>query len=313
MNRCFVFPGQGSQSLGMGKELFDNFKLAKDVFYEVDDALNFKLSDVIFGDDENALNITQNTQPALMTVSVATARIVEELSGKPIQQIANYVAGHSLGEYSALCATRVLGLSDTAKILKLRGEAMQKAVPQGVGGMVAVLGLDYEKVEKLTIEASTHEYKCWIANDNTVGQVVLSGHIQAIDKVVEIAKQFGAKRAMKLTVSAPFHCELIKPAMDIMEQELDKIEFNSLSVPIITNVTAKPQTDVNVVKNGLVEQVCGRVRWRETIDEMLNLSVSELVECGSGKVLSGMVRRVESINSASLNKISDIEDFVKTL
>ena len=184
---------------------------------------------------------------------------------------------------------------------------------ESVGGMVAVLGLDYEKVEKLTIEASTHDYKCWIANDNTVGQVVLSGHIQAIDKVVEIAKQFGAKRAMKLTVSAPFHCELIKPAMDIMEQELDKIEFNSLSVPIITNVTAKPQTDVNVVKNGLVEQVCGRVRWRETIDEMLNLSVSELVECGSGKVLSGMVRRVESINSVSLNKISDIEDFVKTL
>ena len=313
MNRCFVFPGQGSQSLGMGKEFFDNFNFAKDVFDEVDNALNFKLSDVIFGDDENALNMTENTQPALMTVSVATARIVEELSGKPIKEIANFVAGHSLGEYSALCATGVIGLSDTAKILKLRGKSMQQAVPKGFGGMVAVLGLDYEQIEKLTIEASTDKYKCWIANDNIVGQVVLSGHIQAIDKVVEIAKQFGAKRVMKLTVSAPFHCELIKPAMDTMAQELNNIKFNSVSIPVITNVTAKPQTDLDIIKNGLVEQVCGRVRWRETIDEMVNLSISDLVECGSGRVLSGMVRRIESINSVCLNNISDIEDFVKTL
>ncbi|MGB1361011.1 MAG: ACP S-malonyltransferase [Alphaproteobacteria bacterium] len=313
MKKCFVFPGQGSQSVGMGKELYDNFSVAKDVFNEVDDALGAKLSDIIFG-DETALGMTENTQPALMAVSVATARVIEELSGKKLTEITDFVAGHSLGEYSSLASIGVIAVSDTAKVLRLRGQAMQDAVPQGVGGMAAVLGIDYATAEKLSAEVSTDTHKCWVANDNIEGQLVLSGHIQAIDKVVEVAKEYGAKRALKLPVSAPFHCELIKPAMDKMAVELNNITFNNAGVPVITNVTAQPQTDAETIKNGLIEQVCGRVRWRETIGTMINdLSVSNLVECGAGKVLSGMVKRIDGIEGISLNTTEEIEEFVKTL
>ena len=313
MTRCIVFPGQGSQTVGMGKDLYDTFESARTVFDTVNEALGIKLSDMMFSGEESELNMTENTQPALMAVSMAVVKVLEQDFGKNIPDIATAVAGHSLGEYSALCATGVLDIATTAKLLKIRGQAMQQAVPIGVGAMAAILALPYDAVVNVARQSSSTTESCFVANDNIDGQVVISGHKNAVERACGLAKEAGAKRAMVLAVSAPFHCDLMQPASDIMARAFEDISFNAPTLPVITNVTAQMVTDVDALKMGLVDQVCGRVRWRETLDTMQQNDIVELVELGAGKVLSGMVRRMDGLNGTSLNTANDIEEFVKTL
>ena len=313
MARAFVFPGQGSQFIGMGKDLAENFTEAKEVFQEVDDSLSQKLSALMFDGDEADLNMTENTQPALMAVSVAVARILEKQGNISIKDYASYVAGHSLGEYSALTAAGVIGLSDCAKLLKLRGTSMQKAVPVGVGSMAAVLGLDFDVVAEIAKEAAQGEV-CAAANDNSDGQVVVSGHKDAVERAVALASEKGAKRAVILPVSAPFHCDLMAPAAEAMEPALADTTFNAPVVPVVTNVTADAQTNPEALKSLLVEQITGMVRWRESVLYMKAQGVEEMVELGAGKVLCGLARRIDrSIACSNAGTAEDIEALITKL
>lgn len=291
VKRALTFPGQGSQAVGMGIELAAAYPAARAVFEEVDDALRQKLSSVIAEGPEETLRLTENAQPALMAVSMAVVRVLEA-EGKAIPDIAEYVAGHSLGEYSALCAAGALDIAETARLLRTRGRAMQRAVPVGEGAMAALLGLDLDAVAEVA-QAASQGAVCEIANDNAPGQVVVSGTTAAVERAVELAKAKGAKRALLLPVSAPFHCSLMAPAAVAMEEALAGADIRAPSVPLVANVTASPLSDPNDIRRRLVEQVTGRVRWRESVLWMTGEGgVSELVELGAGKVLTGLARRI---------------------
>jgi len=312
MSRAFVFPGQGSQAVGMGADLAGAFATARDVFGEVDEALKQNLSKLMREGPESELVLTENAQPALMAVSVAVARILEKDGGKPVATLASHVAGHSLGEYSALAATGALHLADAARLLKLRGQSMQKAVPVGVGAMAALLGIELAPAEEACKEAAQGEVVA-VANDNGGGQVVVSGHKGAVERAIETAKPRGAKRGMLLPVSAPFHCPLMKPAADVMQEALGKVTFQTPLVPLVANVLAAEVTNPDAIKQRLVEQVTGMVRWRESVQYMKSQGVEALVECGTGKVLSGLVKRIDKeMTGLALNTPADIEAFMKT-
>jgi len=291
MTAAFTFPGQGSQAVGMGKALAETFPAARAVFDEVDDALGEKLSTVIWEGPADALQLTENTQPALMAMSLATLRVLETEAGIDLARDAAFVAGHSLGEYSALAAARSLSIADTARLLRIRGTAMQKATPVGVGAMAALLGLDYDTAVAVANEAAQGEV-CQAANDNGGGQVVVSGDKAAVERAVEIAKAKGARRAMLLQVSAPFHCSLMQPAADAMAEALGKVTVNKPLVPVVANMLASPITDPDEIRKRLVEQVTGTVRWRESIAYMAAQGVTHFLEIGSGKVLTGLVKRI---------------------
>src|SRR5271169_3413624 len=289
MTAAFTFPGQGSQAVGMGKALADTFPAARAVFDEVDAALGERLTAVIWDGPAETLQLTQNTQPALMAVSLATMRVLEGEAGFSVAAHAAFVAGHSLGEYSALAAAGSLSISDTARLLRTRGLAMQKAVPVGVGAMAALLGLDYEAAVAIANEAAQGQV-CQAANDNGGGQVVVSGDKAAVERAVEIAKTKGAKRAMLLPVSAPFHCALMQPAADVMAQALAQVSVRPPVVPVVANVLAKPIRDPAEIVRALVAQVTGTVRWRECVAAMARAGVTAFYEVGAGKVLSGLVK-----------------------
>lgn len=297
MSIAFVFPGQGAQTIGMGKELAEAYPAARTVFDEVDDALEQKLSQLIWDGDIETLTLTENAQPALMVTSLAAMRALEA-EGITLDRAA-YVAGHSLGEYSALCAAGSLSLADTARLLRIRGRAMQAAVPVGQGAMAAVLGLDAEAAERVAQEAAGDEV-CQLANENDPTQNVLSGNAAAIDRAIVLAKEAGAKRALPLPVSAPFHCALMQPAADEMARALGEVEFNDPSVPLVANVLATGVTDAGRIRDLLVDQVTGRVRWRSSVEWMVAQGVTEFWEIGAGKALSGMIRRIskESVSRA---------------
>ena len=297
---AFLFPGQGAQAIGMGKDLAENFLVAKNVFEEVNDALNQDLSALIWDGDIETLTLTENAQPALMATSIAAIKALES-EGIEFGQ-ASYIAGHSLGEYSALCAAGSLSLMDTAKLLRIRGKAMQDAVPFGVGAMAAILGLDFETVSQIT-NSNANDQVCQAANDNDPGQVVISGHKNAVEETIELAKDAGAKRAILLPVSAPFHCSLMQPAADTMAKALREIILKDPIVPLVANVKANKEVNGETIKDLLVEQVTGSVRWRESIEFMSSEGVSEVYEIGAGKALSGMVRRID--REINVNQVFD--------
>jgi [acyl-carrier-protein] S-malonyltransferase len=291
MSVAFVFPGQGSQAVGMGKALADNFPAAQAVFQEVDDALGARLSAIMWDGPADALTLTENTQPALMAVSLATLRVLETEVGVDLGRDAAFVAGHSLGEYSALAAAGSLSVADTAKLVRIRGRAMQKAVPVGVGAMAALIGLEFDQVVAVAAEAAQGQV-CQAANDNGGGQVVVSGDKAAVERAVEIAKGKGCKRAMLLPVSAPFHCALMQPAADVMTEALAAVTVKPPVVPLVANVLAAPISDPDDIVRRLIEQVTGTVRWRESIAFMAGQGVTTFYEIGAGKVLSGLVKRI---------------------
>ena len=289
MSRAFVFPGQGAQTIGMGQTLAEAYPAAQAVFDEVDEALGEKLSRLIWEGEQDALTLTENAQPALMATSLAAMRALEA-EGATVDQAA-FVAGHSLGEYSALAAAGALTISDTARLLRTRGRAMQQAVPVGVGAMAALLGLDFDAARAVA-EAAAQGEVCQAANDNDPGQVVVSGHKAAVERALVLAKEKGAKRAILLPVSAPFHCALMQPAAEVMVEALAAVEINVPVVPVIANVWAAPVSDPDEIRALLVEQVTGSVRWRESVMAMDTAGVTEIWEIGAGKALSGMVRRI---------------------
>ena len=297
--RAFTFPGQGSQAVGMGMDLASTYAEAKAVFDEVDSALGQKLSQIMFDGPDETLRLTANAQPALMAVSMAVLRVLEA-KGIKVADKAAYVAGHSLGEYSALCAAEVVSLADAAKLLRIRGEAMQQAVPVGQGAMAAILGLDLETVLRAVNDAEDGEV-CGVANDNAPGQVVISGHAGAVNRAIELLKAAGAKRALPLPVSAPFHCALMRPAADAMQHALAAVTFKPPVVPVVVNVTAQPTSDPDAIKTHLVEQVTGMVRWTESVKWLAGTGgVTDLYELGAGKVLTGLAKRIapEAVASA---------------
>ena len=310
MSIAFVFPGQGSQTVGMGKALADAFAPARDVFSEVDDALGEKLSATIWEGPAETLTLTENAQPALMATSLAVLRVLEAEAGLDLQREAAFVAGHSLGEYSALAAAGALSLADTARLLRTRGRAMQKAVPVGTGAMAALIGLELEQVAAVAAEAAQKQI-CQAANDNGGGQVVVSGDKAAVERAVEIAKAKGAKRAIILPVSAPFHCALMQPAADVMAQALAAVTVKPPSVLLVANVLARPINDPAEIVRRLVEQVTGTVRWRECVSFMAGAGVTTFYELGAGKVLSGLVKRIaEGANGIAVGAPADIDAYV---
>ena len=314
MKYAFVFPGQGSQFVGMGKELAENFKSAKDVFDEVNQALRQNLYKVMTEGPDVELTLTSNTQPALMAVSMAIVKVLEKEFNINLKDKATYVAGHSLGEYSAACTAGVFSLVNTARLLRIRGDAMQQAVPVGVGGMAAVLGLSFKDVDALVDACNDADYYCVAANDNSDGQVVLSGHIQAIEKAVEIASEFGAKKCLKLPVSAPFHSPLMQPAAETMAHAFMEVDAHNATIPIVANVLATPETSKQEIIKNLIEQVTGTVRWRETMSFFGENGITDIVELGAGKVLSGIAKRsLKDVNSISVYSIQDIEELAKNL
>jgi [acyl-carrier-protein] S-malonyltransferase len=310
MARAFVFPGQGSQAVGMGRELAGAFETARRTFEEVDDALGQNLTKLMYGGPEGDLTLTENAQPALMAVSVAVARVLQKDGGVDFSKAA-FVAGHSLGEYSALCAAGALQLADTARLLKLRGRSMQKAVPVGVGAMAALMGADLEAAQAIAAEAAQGQV-CSAANDNAPGQVVVSGHKEAVERAMAIAAERGFRRAILLPVSAPFHCALMQPAADAMAEALAGARIEAPKPALVANVTAAKVTSPDDIRRLLVEQVTGVVRWRESVLYMKEQGVAELVELGSGKVLSGLAKRIDKeIAATSLGQPAEIEAWLK--
>ena len=310
--RAFIFPGQGSQSVGMGKALAEASAVAREVFQEVDEALGQSLFRLMTEGPEDQLTLTENAQPAIMANAIATLRVLEKEGGLRLSEKADYVAGHSLGEYSALCAAGAFDLSTTARLLKLRGQAMQAATPVGTGAMAALLGADIDKAQALA-EAAAQGDVCTVANDNDPGQVVISGHKAAIDRAIELVKDHGIKRGILLPVSAPFHCPLMQPAADAMANALADAALSAPLVPVYANVTAAPVADAETIKRLLVEQVTGRVRWRESVIAMAAAGVTDFVEFG-GKVLAPMVKRsVPDAQATSLISMDDIEAIAKSL
>jgi [acyl-carrier-protein] S-malonyltransferase len=315
MTRAFIFPGQGSQAVGMGQALAEAFPAARMVFEEVDDALNQKLSKLMFGGPEADLTLTENAQPALMAVSFAVLRVLETEGGWRLADKVGFVAGHSLGEYSALAAAGALALPDAARLLKLRGQAMQKAVPVGEGAMAAMLGPELEQVQKIAKQAAAEtKLVCDVANDNSPGQVVVSGAKAAVERAMAIATEQGVKRSVLLPVSAPFHCALMRPAADAMEEALAETKIRQPVVPVIANVTAQPVSDPATISKLLVTQVTSTVRWRESVLGMKSLGVSKALELGAGKVLAGLVKRIDKeIEALSVGAPADLEAALKAL
>jgi [acyl-carrier-protein] S-malonyltransferase len=306
--RAFIFPGQGSQAVGMGSALADASRAARDVFDEVDEALGQNLFRLMRAGPDDELKLTENAQPAIMALSIAVLRTL----GVRLDEVASFVAGHSLGEYSALCAAGSFDLSTTAKLLKLRGQAMQQAVPVGEGAMAALLGADLALAQKIA-EAASEGQVCTVANDNDPSQVVISGQKAAIDRAIAIAKEMGAKRAVPLPVSAPFHCPLMQPAAEAMRDALGYVVVEKPVVPVFANITAQPESDPDTIRNQLVEQVTGMVRWRESVANMFDAGVHEFVEIG-GKVLGSMVKRiVPDVQVTSVVSIEDIEAAAKEI
>ncbi len=311
--RALLFPGQGSQKVGMGQELAAALPAAREVFEEVDDALGQSLTRIMWEGPQQDLTLTENAQPALMAVSLAVFRVLEKEAGLDLGRAVSFVAGHSLGEYSALAAAGALSLADTARLLRLRGQAMQRAVPVGEGAMAAVLGLDLDAVAELAVRAAEDEV-CTAANDNAPGQVVISGSAAAVERAIALAKEAGAKRAVKLPVSAPFHCALMAPAADEMAAALAGTRLAPPKVPLVANVTAAAVSDPDTIRRLLVDQVTGMVRWRESVTWMAAQGVTQAAELGAGKVLTGLVKRINrEIATLNVETPDDIEAFVKTL
>lgn len=310
MKKAFIFPGQGSQFIGMGKDVAEAFPAARLVFEEVDDALGQHLSRIIFEGPNEALTLTENTQPALMAVSMAVVRAIESEGGKPLTQHCAYIAGHSLGEYTSLAAAGALSLRDTAQLLRVRGQAMQKAVPLGAGGMAALLGVNIDEALHIATASTDGNDICSIANDNAPGQVVLSGSIASIERAIACATAAG-KRSVKLAVSAPFHSPLMLPAARIMEEALASVTIHPLTVPLVANVTAAPVTQPDAIRELLVKQVAGMVRWRETISYLKDQGIEKTVEIGAGKVLTGLTKRIDKeLEGVSIQTPADIEAFL---
>jgi [acyl-carrier-protein] S-malonyltransferase len=311
--RAFVFPGQGSQAVGMGQDLARAFAPAREVFEEVDEALRSSLSRVMWEGPAETLTLTENAQPALLAVSIAVIRTLQREGGLDLARHAQFVAGHSLGEYCALAAAGTFALADAARLLRLRGQAMQKAVPAGDGAMAALLGAELETARAIAAEAAEDQV-CSVANDNGGGQVVLSGHTEAIERAIALAPAKGVKRAMKLPVSAPFHCALMAPAAEVMAGALAQVAMAPPAVPVVANVTAEATADPIEIRGLLVEQVTALVRWRECVQAMKRGGADTLVECGAGKVLSGLSRRIDpELATAAVGTPSELEAFLKTL
>jgi [acyl-carrier-protein] S-malonyltransferase len=308
MTTAFVFPGQGSQAVGMGRGLAEAFAAARRVFEEVDAALGEKLSETMWHGPAETLTLTENAQPALMAVSLAALRALEAEAGVDLKRDVAYVAGHSLGEYSALAAAQSLAIADAARLLRIRGRAMQKAVPVGVGAMAALIGVDLDTATAIAKEGAAGGI-CEAANDNGGGQVVLSGEKQAVERAVETAKANGVKRAMMLPVSAPFHCALMQPAADAMAEALSKVSIKAPAVPVVANVLARPITDPAAIIDALVQQVTGTVRWRESVAFMAGVGVTSFYEVGSGKVLAGLIKRIA--DAATVSSIGTPEDVAR--
>jgi [acyl-carrier-protein] S-malonyltransferase len=310
MEQAFVFPGQGSQAVGMGRELAEAFAAAREVFEEVDEALGQNLSRLMFEGPADDLILTENTQPALMAVSHAVWRVLEREGGLDLAAACRFVAGHSLGEYSALASAGSIGLADTAKLVKTRGRAMQEAVPVGEGAMVALIGVDRAVADDIAQDAAGDEV-CAVANDNAPGQVVVSGSSAAVERAADIARERGAKRAIMLPVSAPFHCPLMKPVAEIMAEALAEIEIRPAAVPLISNVRARPVTEPHSIRTDLVAQVTDVVRWRECVIYMKQHGVERLVELGAGRVLTGLARRIDrELEAVSIQGPADVESFL---
>jgi len=313
MTRAFVFPGQGSQVVGMGRDLAEAFPVARHVFQEIDEALGQSLSRLMFEGPEDQLTLTENAQPALMAVSLAVVRVMETEGGLDLAKAGAFVAGHSLGEYSALAAAKTFTISDTARLLKLRGQAMQKAVPVGVGAMAALLGADFDQAVEIAAAAQQGEV-CAAANDNAPGQVVVSGHKAAVERAMAIATERGIKRAILLPVSAPFHCSLMQPAADVMAEALAKVTMAVPNPSVVANVTALQVSDPATIRGLLVEQVTGTVRWRESVLFMKSQGVDSIIELGAGKVLSGLAKRIDKdLTGQSIGTPADIDAFLKSL
>jgi len=314
MTRAFIFLGQGSQAVGMGMALAEAFASAREVFEEVDDALNQKLSKLMWEGPESDLVLTENAQPAIMAASYAIVRVLQKEGGLDFPRHVRLAAGHSLGEYTALAAVGAFTLADAARLLKTRGRAMQEAVPVGEGAMSALLGIDIESAEAAAQEAAAQGGICVVANDNAPGQVVISGTAETVTRAGEFAKTRGAKRAMALAVSAPFHCPLMSPAADKMRDALAQVTIRPPAIPILANVTAAEVSEPETIRRLLVEQVTGRVRWRESVLALRNLGVETTVEVGGGKVLTGMVKRIDrELRTITLDSPADIEAFAKSL
>ena len=311
--RAFTFPGQGSQVVGMGKDLADTYQEARNVFAEVDDALGQKLSAIMFEGPEETLRLTENAQPALMAVSLAVVRVLES-RGARLADHAAFVGGHSLGEYSALCAAGTFSIADTAQLLKTRGQAMQKAVPVGEGAMAAILGIDFDALRDIAAAAALDEV-CDIANDNAPGQIVISGNKAAVERAMELAREHGAKRALPLPVSAPFHSRLMIPAAEVMHEALAAVAMHAPVVPLVANVLARPISDPGEIRKRLVEQVTGMVRWTESVQWLTGEgSVSELAELGTGKVLTGLAKRIApEARAVPVGSPADIDAFIAAL
>lgn len=315
MARAFVFPGQGSQAVGMGAELAKAFPAAREVFQEVDDALGQHLSRLMAEGPEAELTLTENAQPALMAVGIAALRTIEREGATTLAKLANLVAGHSLGEYAALCAAGALDLADTARLLKRRGRAMQTAVPVGEGAMAALMGMELDAALAVAKEASAATgLVCDVANDNAPGQVVVSGAAAAVDKAIELAAGRGGRRSIRLPVSAPFHCRLMRPAADAMEQALGEVKMAVPVVPVVANVSAEPVDDPDRIRKLLVEQVTATVRWRDCVAAMKARGADTLVECGAGRVLSGLARRIDKdLQAVAVGTPAEVEAFLKTV
>ena len=305
-----VFPGQGSQKIGMGKELSDNFPEAKQVFEEVNDALSFNLTRVMWDGTDKEIALTSNAQPALMACSIATLRVLNKITNKNLSDLACYICGHSLGEYSAMTAAEVFSLSQCATLLRLRGDAMQKAVPIGKGAMAALIGTNMEMTVKVIDKVKCYGV-CDIANDNSQGQVVISGDILAVENAMKFSKDFGIKKAILLPVSAPFHCKLMRPAQIIMEEALNKLNFKTPLIPIISNVNVLPENNPDKLRKNLIDQVTGTVRWRETMEFAEKKGIKKIIELGSGKVLTGIAKRmIKDIVTINIENTEDFKNFI---